>query len=79
MRGAFKVQIAVHFIKLNGRWRAHVYREGLCMSWQTPGTLKNVKTIIDTQLSKLGIPHAITQPGDTEAQHLKTLNKLLGR
>ena len=79
MRGSFKVKIAVHFLKLNGRWRAHIYREGLCMSWQTPGTLKNVKTIINGQLDMAGIPHAISQPGDPDETQRETLNKLLRR
>jgi len=52
----------VIFEKLNRKWVAQLYRNDVCVSWQTVGTRQNVDTIIREQLIPNSIPATIQPP-----------------
>ena len=43
------------------RWVAAICQDGVCVSWQTVGTMKNVKRAIKTQLEPKGIIYCINE------------------
>jgi len=43
------------------RWVAAICQNGVCVNWQTVGTMKNVKRAIKTQLEPKGIIYCINE------------------
>jgi len=52
--------MSVRFIKISGRWAAQIFADPeTCVSWQTVGTMRNVRRIIRDQLTPNKIPFTI--------------------
>jgi len=41
------------------QWVAAIYRNSVCVSWQTVGTIRNVRRIIKKQLEPIGASYRI--------------------